>query len=94
MCLLSPLIIIPIEVTPETAETWETHFTLSQLSLWPVVMGKLVSQHTNTHSIVSWEIGRLENWIFEKTFQNPKIDGKLHQTYHFLRCTLCRICLA
>ena len=29
MCLLSPLIIIPIEVTPETAGTWETHFTLS-----------------------------------------------------------------
>ena len=81
MCLLSPLIIIPIEVTPETAGTWR-HISPCHTQ-WLVAMGKLVSQHTNTHIIVSWEIGK----SFEKTFRNPKID-KLQQTYFFRRISL------
>ena len=45
MCLMSPLIIILIEVTPETAGIWEKHFTLSHTQCppqsMPVTMGKL-----------------------------------------------------
>ena len=84
MCLLSPLIIIPIEVTPETAGTWR-HISPCHTQ-WLVAMGKLVSQHTNTHIIVSWEIGKLEN-LLEKTFRTPKID-KLQQPYFFRRISL------
>ena len=67
MCLLSPLIIIPIEVTPETAGTWghisPCHTPVSSVQL--VTMGKL-SQHTNTDMIVSWESGLLWNFTGQK----------------------------
>ena len=73
MCLLSPLIIIPIEVTPETAETWETHFTLSQSPQSLACGHGKTCQSTHKYSqhcqLGNWEIGKLDLWEY---FPKPK----------------------
>ena len=69
MCLLSPLIIIPIEVTPETAGTWRHISPCHTLSgLWP-----WENLSVNTQILTSLSVGKLENWkIFWKRLSEPQ----------------------